>query len=73
MTESAYGPGQQPLSDVARKLGNLPLFMRALPEGEVDEDSALQMEALQSLLYDGDAEGQKVLHPKSHQLALKWV
>ena len=52
-----YGPHQASLDEKARLLGNLPLFMRELPKGELDEDAALQMEALQSLLYEGDAEG----------------
>ena len=54
---TTYGPRQQSLDEKARLLGNLPLFMRELPKGELDEDAALQMQALQSLLYDGDAEG----------------
>ncbi|CAD6581400.1 MAG: hypothetical protein CYPHOPRED_001564 [Cyphobasidiales sp. Tagirdzhanova-0007] len=53
---TTYGPRQQSLDEKARLLGNLPLFMRELPKGELDEDAALQMQALQSLLYDGDAE-----------------
>ena len=52
-----YGPEQGSLGEKARLLSNLPLFMRELPQGGLDEDAAIQMEALQSLLYDGDAEG----------------
>jgi hypothetical protein len=56
----AYGPGERAdsVDEIAKSLSSIPLFMRELPEdGEMEENSAATVEALKSLLYDGDAEG----------------
>lgn len=61
MTGPALGPAPRSdnIDDVAHRLGQLPLFMRELPAGEIDDaGAAMQVEALKSLLYDeADAEG----------------
>lgn len=54
----AEGPVKQSVEDKAKALSNLPLFMKELPQGEIDEASAFQLDALKSLLYEGDAEGE---------------
>lgn len=52
------GPQPKSFEDVAKAIDNSPLFMKSLPPaGEMDEYLATQMDALSSLLYEGDAEG----------------
>lgn len=52
------GPQPKSLEDTAKAIDNSPLFMKKLPPaGEMDGYLATQMDALQSLLYEGDAEG----------------
>lgn len=52
------GPQPRSLEDTAKAIDNSPLFMKKLPPaGEMDDYLATQMDALQSLLYEGDAEG----------------
>ena len=53
-------PQQVDVDDVARRLSQLPLFMRELPDGPVeDAGAAMQLDALKSLMYgEGDAEGE---------------
>ena len=62
---SKYGPGQQSFEDAKKALSEVPLFMRELPEsGEMDEEASATLEALKSLLYEGDAEGLSELSTK---------
>ena len=62
---SKYGPGQQSAEEAKKALSEVPLFMRELPEsGEMDEQSSATLDALKSLLYEGDAEGSSELEPK---------
>ena len=52
------GPQPRSIEEVTKAIDNSPLFMKQLPAaGEMDEYLATQMDALQSLLYEGDAEG----------------
>jgi hypothetical protein len=54
------GPQARSIDEAARNIENTPLFMKSLPPaGEMDDRLAMQMEALQSLLYEGDAEGEE--------------
>ena len=55
---AAAGPQPRSPEEIAKGIDNSPLFMKKLPPaGEMDDYLATQMDALQSLLYDGDAEG----------------
>lgn len=68
------GPQQKSLEDAARAIDNTPLFMKQLPAaGEMDEYLATQMDALQSLLYEGDAEGRWKSFETLSRLCLKKV
>lgn len=62
--EGPAGPDLQDAAVKARQLEQIPLFMRSLPQNaaSLNEDASLQLEALQSLLYEGDAEGEAGLH-----------
>lgn len=56
--QKPVGPQPKSLEEAARAIDNSPLFMKQLPAaGEMDDYLAMQMDALQSLLYEGDAEG----------------
>ena len=65
-------PQQIDVDDVARRLSQLPLFMRELPDGPVeDAGAAMQLDALKSLMYgEGDAEGELRCPPISSMAVL---
>lgn len=68
------GPQPRSIEEVGKAIDNSPLFMKQLPAaGEMDEYLATQMDALQSLLYEGDAEGEwksRRCHHRSRQKLL---
>jgi tetratricopeptide (TPR) repeat protein len=66
------GPQARSIDEAARNIENTPLFMKSLPPaGEMDDRLAMQMEALQSLLYEGDAEGELQVSAPSSAYKIK--
>lgn len=52
------GPAEPSFEERAKELERLPLFMKALPtDGSLSPEEQASMDALHSLLYEGDAEG----------------
>lgn len=51
------GPKPRSYEDALKAFDSVPLFMRELPEGKIDESSDVALSALQSLVHEGPPDG----------------